>query len=49
MTQANRSPLFGAAVAGGLVGSAITAALLFFAAPEYLASRIVRQGMLADP
>jgi protein-disulfide isomerase len=27
----------------------ITAALLFFAAPEYLASRIVRQGMLADP
>jgi protein-disulfide isomerase len=31
------------------VGSAITAALLFFAAPEYLASRIVRQGMLADP
>ena len=49
MTQANRSPLFGAAVAGGLVGSAITAALLFFAAPQYLASRIVRQGMLADP
>jgi protein-disulfide isomerase len=31
------------------VGSAITAALLFFAAPQYLASRIVRQGMLADP
>jgi protein-disulfide isomerase len=27
----------------------LTAALLFFAAPEYLASRIVRQGMLADP
>ena len=38
-----------AAVAGGVVGSALTAALLFFAAPEYLASRIVRQGMLADP
>jgi protein-disulfide isomerase len=27
----------------------LTAALLFFAAPEYLASRIVRQGMLAYP
>ena len=49
MTQARRSSLFGAAVAGGVVGSALTAALLFFAAPEYLASRIVRQGMLADP
>ena len=49
MTQGNRSSLFGAAVAGGVVGSVLTAALLFFAAPEYLASRIVRQGMLADP
>jgi protein-disulfide isomerase len=27
----------------------LSAALLFFAVPEYLASRIVRQGMLADP
>jgi protein-disulfide isomerase len=44
-----RSALFGAAVAGGIVGSALSAALLFFAVPEYLASRIVRQGMLADP
>ena len=49
MTQTNRSSLFGAAVAGGVVGSVLTAALLVFAAPEYLASRIVRQGMLADP
>ena len=49
MTQASRSSLFTAAVAGGVVGSALTAAMLFFAAPEYLASRIVRQGMLADP
>ena len=49
MTQAKGSSLFVAAVAGGVVGSALTAALLFFAAPEYLASRIVRQGMLADP
>jgi protein-disulfide isomerase len=49
VTQPNRSSLFGVAVAGGVVGSALTAALLFYAAPEYLASRIVRQGMLADP
>jgi len=49
VTQAKGSPLFGAAVAGGVVGSVLTAALLFFAAPQYLASRIVRQGMLADP
>ena len=39
----------GAAIAGGLIGSALTAALLFFAAPHYLSSRIVRQGLLADP
>ena len=49
MTQAKGSSLFSAAVAGGVVGSVLTAALLFFAAPQYLASRIVRQGMLADP
>jgi protein-disulfide isomerase len=49
MTQASRSSLFAAAVAGGVVGSVLTAALLLFAAPEYLASRIVRHGMLADP
>ena len=49
MTQAKGSSLFGAAVAGGVVGSVLTAALLFFAAPQFLASRIVRQGMLADP
>jgi protein-disulfide isomerase len=37
------------AIAGGVVGSLLTAALLVFAAPHYLAGRIVRQGMLADP
>jgi protein-disulfide isomerase len=44
----NRSP-WGAAVAGGVIGSVLTGALLLFAAPQYLSSRIVRQGMLADP
>lgn len=37
------------AIAGGIVGSLLTAALLVFAAPQYLAGKIVRQGMLADP
>src|SRR5204863_1301151 len=34
---------------GGIIGSALTAALLFFAAPGVLTSKIVRQGLLADP
>ena len=40
---------FGAAIVCGAVGSALTAALLFFAAPSVLSSKIVRQGLLADP
>jgi protein-disulfide isomerase len=40
---------FGAALIGGIAGSALTAALLFFAAPTMLSSKIVRQGLLADP
>jgi protein-disulfide isomerase len=39
----------GAAVAGGVIGSLLTAALLLFVAPNFLSSRIVRQGMMADP
>ena len=37
------------AVAGGLIGSLLTAALFLFAMPQYFAGRIVRQGMLSDP
>ncbi|MDQ3245849.1 MAG: DsbA family protein [Pseudomonadota bacterium] len=40
---------FGSALAGGLVGALLTAALLLIAAPQLIGSRIVRQGMLADP
>ena len=40
---------FGAALAGGIVGSVLTAVLLFFATPALLSSKIVRQGLLADP
>ncbi|HEY6048350.1 MAG TPA: DsbA family protein [Sphingomicrobium sp.] len=47
--EPRRRGLFAAALAGGIVGSLLTAALLFFAAPQFIASRIVRQGMLADP
>jgi protein-disulfide isomerase len=38
-----------AAIAGGIVGSLLTAGLVLVAAPQFAASRIVRQGMLADP
>jgi protein-disulfide isomerase len=39
----------GSAVAGGLLGALLTLAVLMFAAPDFLAKRIVRQGLLADP
>jgi protein-disulfide isomerase len=34
---------------GGVIGAVLTAAVLVFAAPQFLSTRIVRQGMLADP
>ena len=37
------------AIAGGVIGSLLTAAILLFALPDVLSSRIVRQGLLADP
>lgn len=40
---------FGAALAGGIIGSVLTAALLFFAMPSVLSSKIVRAGILANP
>ncbi|HYX45708.1 MAG TPA: DsbA family protein [Sphingomicrobium sp.] len=48
-TAPRRSGTFGAALAGGIIGSLLTAAVLFFALPNLLSSRIVRQGLLADP
>jgi protein-disulfide isomerase len=41
--------MLGAAIAGGIIGALLTAALLFLALPNLLSSRIVRQGLLADP
>jgi protein-disulfide isomerase len=43
------STAFVAALIGGVIGSLLTAALLWFAAPRLLSTKIVRQGMLADP
>lgn len=44
-----RRGIFGAALAGGTIGSLLTAALLLLLAPQLLGSRIVREGLLADP
>jgi protein-disulfide isomerase len=49
MAEAPRQGGIGTALVGGFVGSAVTAALLFFAMPSVLSSKIVRQGLLADP
>ncbi|HET6941220.1 MAG TPA: DsbA family protein [Sphingomicrobium sp.] len=48
MTENKASPL-GLAIIGGVVGSVLTAAILIFAAPQFMSGRIVRQGMLNDP
>ena len=48
MTNDNRSPWM-TAVAGGVIGSLLTAGLLMFATPQFFSTRIVRQGMMADP
>ena len=36
-------------IAGGAVGAVLTLAILAFAAPQLVSSRIVRQGMMNDP
>lgn len=49
MAETTRSSALGTAVMGGVIGAVLTAAVLVFAMPQFLGSRIVRQGMLADP
>jgi len=44
-----RKSAFVPALLGGVIGAALTAGALLFAAPELVGSRIVRQGLLADP
>lgn len=41
--------IFGVALTGGIIGSLATAALLLFAAPQFLSTRIVRSGLMSDP
>lgn len=48
MTENKGSPLV-PAIAGGAVGAVLTLAVLAFAAPQLVSSRIVRQGMMNDP
>jgi protein-disulfide isomerase len=38
-----------AAIAGGAIGAVLTLAIVAFAAPQLVSSRIVRQGMMNDP
>lgn len=40
---------FGAGFVGGIVGTLLTAGVLVFAAPSLISTKIVRQGLLADP
>ncbi|QNN67195.1 DsbA family protein [Sphingomonas lutea] len=39
----------GAAIAGGVIGALLVAAALIFIAPQFLSSRIVREGLLSEP
>ena len=45
----NRSSTWVSAVAGGLVGALLVAAILLFAVPQWYGQRVVRSGMLSDP
>jgi protein-disulfide isomerase len=53
VTDTNSPPakrgVLGTAILGGIIGSLLTGAAFFFALPDELSSRIVRQGMIADP
>lgn len=48
MNENRGSPLL-TAIAGGFIGSAVTAGILVFAAPNIISSKVVRQAMLEDP
>ena len=45
----SKGPLLAVAAGGGLIGAALTAALLLLAAPQWLGPKIVREGILRDP
>jgi len=41
--------MLGAAIGGGVIGAALTAGFLFFAVPQWLGPRIVREGIVKNP
>ena len=49
MSTNNGSSSWTAAIAGGVIGSLLTVGVLAYAGPRIISSRIVRQGLLADP
>ena len=49
MSTNNGSSSWTAAIAGGVIGSLLTVGVLAYAGPGLVSSRIVRQGLLADP
>ncbi|MBA3510417.1 DsbA family protein [Sphingomonas sp.] len=49
MTSEGRKSALIPALAGGVIGGALAAAALLFAAPQLVGSRIVREGLMADP
>ena len=48
MSQQRSWPV-GAALAGGLAGAVLTALILLFAVPQLVSTRIVRDGIMAEP
>ncbi len=49
MTSERGKPALMPALAGGVIGGLLTAAALLLAAPQLVGSRIVREGLMADP
>lgn len=49
MSETAKSSALVPAIAGGVIGGAVTAAALLFAAPQLVGTRIVREGLMADP
>ncbi|HVL79694.1 MAG TPA: DsbA family protein [Sphingomicrobium sp.] len=49
MSERNNMRWLAAGLAGGVIGALVTALILFAATPQFLAKRMVREGMLADP
>ncbi len=49
MSEPNSNRWLISAVAGGAIGALLTALILLVAAPQFLAKRMVREGLMADP